>query len=657
MPVETTITRLARPVWLACTAVLLLVLLTYSNHFENSFHFDDSHSVTENPWIRDIHNIPRFFVDGNTFSTLPPNRSYRPLVTASLALDYWLGNGLQPLWFHIDAFFWFVVQLALMFVFFRHFVNDWVALFATAVYGLHPVSAETVNYVIQRADLYAALGVVAGFAVYVQAPDLRKYGIYLLPVMVGMLGKVTASVFPALLFLFIWLFEEENIMGAAKKSIPAFVVIGATAVFCLKMNPVTFVGGASNAWGYRISQPAVLLNYFRRYFLPIDLSADTDRLPSASILEPDVLAGILFLAVAGLVIWWATRTRERRPIAFGLAWFLIASVPTSVIALAEVENDHRLYFPFVGLTLAAASAGWLIMQKQRVPAYLTAAGCSLTLVAFAWGAHERNKVWYSEETLWKDVTIKSPKNGRGLMNYGLTRMTKGDYPGALDSFQKALVYNPNYYILEINLGIAYGATNQPVEAEKHFSRAIELSPQNAGPHYFYGRWLSEQRRTPEAIPQLETAIALNPDYVTARYLAMQLYADQGNAGKLRTLAEQTLARFPSDAAAKSWLARSAGVKPGTMTAEDYLNTSLGLYRVGKFQECIAAAEQALKLKPDFAAAWNNIAAAYNSMSKWDEGIAAADQAIRIMPDYQLAKNNRTWSIEQKALGEKAKQRR
>ncbi len=37
------------------------------------------------------------------------------------------------------------------------------------------------------------------------------------------------------------------------------------------------------------------------------------------------------------------------------------------------------------------------------------------------------------------------------MNYGLSQMAKGDYPGALGYFQRALVYDPNYYVLEVNL--------------------------------------------------------------------------------------------------------------------------------------------------------------------------------------------------------------
>jgi hypothetical protein len=38
------------------------------------------------------------------------------------------------------------------------------------------------------------------------------------------------------------------------------------------------------------------------------------------------------------------------------------------------------------------------------------------------------------------------------------------------------------------------------------------------------------------------------------------------------------------------------------------------------------------------------------MHKWDEAIAAAKQAIQLKPDFQLAKNNLEWSISQKKLG-------
>src|ERR1700733_9126047 len=88
---------------LAFCGMLALVLLAYGNHFQNSFHFDDGHTIVDNPYIRDLHNIPRFFTDGRTFSVLPANRTYRPLVSTSLAIDYRLGHGLEPSWFHIST--------------------------------------------------------------------------------------------------------------------------------------------------------------------------------------------------------------------------------------------------------------------------------------------------------------------------------------------------------------------------------------------------------------------------------------------------------------------------------------------------------------------------------------------------------------------------
>ena len=36
----------------------------------------------------------------------------------------------------------------------------------------------------------------------------------------------------------------------------------------------------------------------------------------------------------------------------------------------------------------------------------------------------------------------------------------------------------------------------------------------------------------------------------------------------------------------------------------------------KYQECIDAARKALRLKPDYPEAYNNIAAAYEAMSMW-----------------------------------------
>lgn len=80
-----------------------------------------------------------------------------------------------------------------------------------------------------------------------------------------------------------------------------------------------------------------------------------------------------------------------------------------------------------------------------------------------------------------------------------------------------------------------------------------------------------------------------------------------------------------------------------------LNLSLDFYRQQRFSDSIDAARRALVIDPDFAEAYDNIAAASAALGRWDDAILAANQAIRLKPDFQLAKNNLAW-----AQGEKAR---
>src|SRR5438874_6757075 len=96
-------------------ALLLIALVAaYANHFHNSFHFDDAHTIVNNASIRELRNIPLFFRDATMFSSLPSNQSYRPLVSTLLAIDYSLGRGLQPFWFHLSMFMLFIALVLLV---------------------------------------------------------------------------------------------------------------------------------------------------------------------------------------------------------------------------------------------------------------------------------------------------------------------------------------------------------------------------------------------------------------------------------------------------------------------------------------------------------------------------------------------------------------
>src|ERR1700690_68635 len=647
--------RLNHRLLLGGVLLLAAVVAAYSNHFENSFHFDDLHSITENPAIRNLRNVPRFFSDVQLSSVLPANRTYRPVTSASLALDYWIGGGDKAFYFHLSTFVWFTVLLGLVFLMFLkamdvtdpHPSNGWTALLGTACYGLHPVSAETVNYIVQRADLYSTLGVVAGVVVWAWRPAWRNKGIYLVPPLAGVLAKAPAAIFPLVLVAWVILVEEDARKWRTQIAI-AFVVFAGALLVLRAKTPPTFNPGASSSYRYWITQPFVALHYFRSFFLPTGLTADTDLSPLTGALSDGAVIGFAFVCGLAYAAVRAARRPVTRPIAFGIAWFFLALAPTSLLPLAEVENDHRMFFPFVGLTLAVVwSLRLLVFARTQVLWRRAAvAGAVLVLGGFAWATYRRNGVWRTEETLWRDVAVKSPHNGRGLMNYGLTLMARGDYAGALALFERAQLYVPAYPLLEVNLGIVTGQLNRDEDAERHFRRALELAPGDAISYYMYGRWLRSRGRVEESMAALVSAIARNPSLLDPRYLLMAEYSERREWDNLHALAAQTLELAPGDVAAAGYLHASPGAEPPP-TAESYIDLSMAQYRAGRYSESIVSAKEALRLNPKSAEAYNNIAAGYNSLGMWDEGIRAAQEAIRLNPAFQLAKNNLAWAESEK----------
>jgi tetratricopeptide (TPR) repeat protein len=598
-------------------ALLLFALLAaYANHFHNSFHFDDAHTIVNNAAIRELRNIPAFFKDAATFSALPSNQSYRPLVSTLLAVDYRLG-GLHPFWFHLSIFVLFVAVTLLLALFvYRLTDNAWIALGAAALYGLHPANADTVNYIIASSEVMSALGVIASFAVYFAFPGLRRYYLYVLPAAIAILAKPTAAIFPALFAIYRLLFPETQIKRRAfawvMEVIPGFVICGAMLLFVQRMTPAGWVAGATSTHDYFITQPYVTLLYFKTFFWPIELSADYDLSPFTTTDDLRFWAGLAFTVLTSAAAIMAAVFKKTRVIGFGLLWFLIALLPTSLFPLAEVMNDHRTFLPYIGLVIAMAGVASMVLQLRGNYSLLAkiAATCVVAVLLSASGCatYQRNKVWKDEESLWRDVVLKSPRNGRGLMNYGLTLMAKGDYAGALNYFHRAEPLAPHYSLLLINLAIAEDATKESSKAEQHFKEALRLAPSSPDSYTYYARYLLSHLRAEEARRFLQSALELSPTDITARELLTRADAQAPN-------------------------------QPAPQTPEYYLDLSLQFYGEERYPESIVASRRALDLRPGYAEAWNNVCAADNKLGRYDEAAAACEQALRYKPDFELARNN------------------
>jgi len=659
--------------------VLIVVALIYSNHFRNPFHFDDAHTIESNMMIRDLGNTSNFFTDATTFSSNPTNQSYRPLITLSFAIDYYLAGGLNPVYFHADMMLVFLLQIILVYFLFLALIKTTKAdknplailFFMIAWYGFHVANAETLNYISARSDLYSSFFVVAGLCMYIYFPVLRKWQLYLIPVVLGMLSKEQSAMFAPILFFYILFFElQMDLPGIFRKknfsilvkafvrTLPALIVCVIMSVIILSKQADTFNASDTPLYNYIITQPWVYLRYFIAFLLPVNLSADSDWVAFKSIFDERAIVGFLFIGILIYASFRCSINRNWRPVSFGILWFLLALIPTSsVIPLAEVTNDHRMFFPFVGLAFAVVWSMYLLIEtvSVRIKAAKTlklifGIVCICILTGNAYGVYQRNKIWSSEETLWYDVTLKSPNNGRGLMNYGLTQMWKGNYQVANDYFNKALVFSPYYPYLHLNMGVLQKNMGNVAEAENCYKKAIQYGSEFYLSYYYYASFLSDQNRNAEAVGYAETSLRLSPNYLQNRHLLASIYVKLNETQKLRMLLQETLRLFPDDAETKELMKLGSTGLPlpvqlalqkaqSVPTAENYLNLSLEYYNNRMFAECIDACQQSLKIKPDYAMAYNNICSAYNSLGEWDKAIEAGEKALAIDPNYTLAANN------------------
>lgn len=622
---------------IAAAAAAVLTLAAYGNFFHNAFHFDDEHVIVDNGAIRSLANLGRFFTDANTFSSLPSNATYRPLVTLSFALDYAEHHALDPVAFHATQLVLLLLVGALLFVVFRQlFDSDLLAVAAATLFCIHTANTETMNFLSCRSELISALGFLGALIVFIRYPRQRKRGWYLIPLALGALAKAPVVIFAFVVIAWVRLIERKPRVEAVKAGAPSFVVGIVLLVALNAMNSPQWIAGGGSRLDYFLTQPYVWLHYARLALLPAGLSADTDLDLVTHWYDTNAIAGDAFVILLCLAIARLGRTRDTAPIAFGLAWFAITLLPTSsVFPLAEVANEHRMFFPLMGVAAAAAWAVELLARRFPAQQRFAYAALVVAALALALATHTRNRVWRTEETLWRDVTIKSPRNGRGWMNFGLTQMEQARYAEAKDAFDRAATFTPNYGTLEINRGIVASALGDDTTAERYFRRALELHP-DRNAHFYYARWLVGRGRGSDAETHANEAAKIAPSWLPPRRLAMQIAVARGDAAYARTAAKAILAIDPTDDEALG-VARDAVDK-----------------RCGNYRNCFDRAWSATAAKrhveaavgyraaaqyDSTAIAWNNLGWALASMGYPADAAMAYQTALQIDPTFVRAKNN------------------
>jgi protein O-mannosyl-transferase len=672
----------------------------WSNHFGSSFHFDDVPTIVENPFLPHLSNIPRYFTNPRTFSALKENADYRPLLSVLFAFDYHFARGAKAFIFQSENFAWFGAQLFVLVLLFRCIPggNYYSAIFGAFLFAVHPITADTVNYPLQRGVLMGSFGVTAGLLIWIfwprwlpQALPLKlkrvpehgfdeylrnnfalleaRYlkfihapvGLYLWPVVPLLLADPAAAVFAPILIAYILVLDTGRKL---RDAIPAVVICGAYWIFQTAF--VWQYGAFSRppVWNYWITQPWVAMRYLFAFFVPIHLSADSDLTPFAHLWDPLALAGYAGVAALAALAVFLGRRDEWRATAFGIWWFLIALVPYAAVPRRAVEADWNIYLACIGLALAVSRAAWigftrLYESEMRIPALIGAPALALgVLVACGLGTHARNDIWESESSLWSDVMVKSPGNGRAFMNYGITRLAQQDSGLALQYFTQAEQISPHDAIIGINLARAYNTASRPKDAETNFRQAIADAPAYSPAYSAFGRWLTAQERLAEGLDMATRAVKLDPYDVIGRRTMLEVLAQQHNWLDLKQVATEALALYPDDEGMKASIqvadtginsvivAKAAAAKEPTVN--HLLALSVHYYEVRQYEESIRSAREALKINPDLGEAYANIATAYHTMGKLDETIAALREEIRINPNLRSATHNLDVVLAEKA---------
>lgn len=192
--------------------ILAACLLVYANSLDNSFHYDDEHSIQKNIHIRDLGNFPRFFTDPSTFSVDHDKGMFRPLLLVSYALNYAYGEYDVASYHVVNLGLHAAIACMLWALIWSLGASRQAALVAGLLFALHPIGSEPVNYISSRSESLAALFYVGALLAFVAkgAHETNRYRIVSwLCLVAGLLSKSSAITLPAVLLVYDLVFLSD----------------------------------------------------------------------------------------------------------------------------------------------------------------------------------------------------------------------------------------------------------------------------------------------------------------------------------------------------------------------------------------------------------------------------------------------------------------
>ena len=145
---------------------------------------------------------------------------------------------------------------------------------------------------------------------------------------------------------------------------------------------------------------------------------------------------------------------------------------------------------------------------------------------------------------------------------GASLSAKGDLPGAIAHFRKALMADPDHYEANVHLGLAFALQRNFAEAIPPFRKAIQLDPRKAETYNSLGVALANTGKIDEAIVQLKKAIGVDSNFAKAHNSLGVILAKSGRIDEGLSHLQEAVRLQPDYAEAKRNLEIVQGIKSG-----------------------------------------------------------------------------------------------
>jgi Flp pilus assembly protein TadD len=530
----------------------LIILFSYSNTFEASWHLDDYFNIVDNQLIQ----------KGSSFcSSIAAPFAYlfesghfnRPLALASFAANWYFGQthvvGYHALNIAIHFAAAFILYLTVLLIFStprlkERYSPEQIAFFGlltAALWALNPIQVQAVTYIVQRMASLCGMLYILSVYLYLKARLALAQKTLIVcfissAVAAGAaaLTKENAVTLPLALVLLEAAFFQD--LGAKKVRlaflfIPLLVLflIAAAGVCVFADNDITAILDYSQryfTWHERLlTQARVVFFYLSLIFYPVPtrLSIVHDVEISTSLFCPwtSLLSVLLILFIIGLSLF----KLRKWPIASFpiLFFFLNHSVESTVIPL-EMVFEHRNYLPsmFLFMPVAFAIERLIFFYRSKSPLVhhgLLVFAC-LLLVGYGTGTYVRNMAWTTEFSLWTDAVQKAPRSARPYATlawayYGRT----DDRATALRLYHTALELRKDsvseHAKIWSNIANIYYLGGDCERAAYYWGKSQDLSSSLYMPRFLMAMALTRCGRTDEALVKLESVLAQNPDFARA----------------------------------------------------------------------------------------------------------------------------------------------